>query len=372
MSWIIFLTVIGYILVRGNYLMRIIVVGFFVVCFFIGRNAAQKIDDAESASAEGSDQKKTAAGMHGDSQSASSHAKTKMPTMQELIYPAELPSFEMLAANGHEDLRALVYTIKDLYINAKRPFSDGELSFADFGKKKEAYRLLQKNGLIQQLDAAEEIEKVFTKNELLKLSQERKLSLKGKKHTLAERLVKDGFKIDRRKYRNHLFWLTEKGKNAIQSYKDERQCAITNAIISLKKLNYREAIVAYRKFDRKWGFAHTSGKKHTIFACADIPYRYFSYLEGFPMCELQNTPNFRNTLRACLLAGLMRGCQDRTELRANFEIICDERMNCYDLLSLFDYPEEVLEVMQEQIDINPRVALEYYISHVLYLTRKES
>jgi len=35
---------------------------------------------------------------------------------------------------------------------------------------------------------------------------------------------------------------------------------------------YSGAISAYRSFDDKWGFVHTSGKEHTIFANCDIPF----------------------------------------------------------------------------------------------------
>lgn len=37
----------------------------------------------------------------------------------------------------------------------------------------------------------------------------------------------------------------------------------------------------------------------------------------------------------------------------------------------FDYEKEALWEMQEQVNHNAGSALEYYISHVLYLSRKE-
>ena len=141
--------------------------------------------------------------------------------------------------------------------------------------------------------------------------------------------------------------------------------------MSLKNLNYDGAVAAYREFDKKWGFAHTSGKKHTIFAHYDIPRCKFRFIETYPMWELENTRNFKDTLRACLIAGLMRGCEDRLTLRYNVESLCRETIRCPGLTGLFDYEKEALWEMQEQVNHDAGSALEYYISHVLYLSRKE-
>lgn len=61
------------------------------------------------------------------------------------------------------------------------------------------------------------------------------------------------------------------------------------------------------------------------------------------MQELHNTEDFKETLRACLLAGFMRGCQDRWELTDDFKAACKEEINCPRLLSLFDYEPAVLQ-----------------------------
>lgn len=89
------------------------------------------------------------------------------------------------------------------------------------------------------------------------------------------------------------------------------------------------------------------------------------------MWELENTRNFKDTLRACLIAGLMRGCEDRLALRHDVESLCCETIRCPELTGLFDYEKEVMWEMQEQVNHDAGSALEYYISHVLYLSRKE-
>lgn len=154
-------------------------------------------------------------------------------------------------------------------------------------------------------------------------------------------------------------------------YRADEEAAIRCAAMSLRNLNYGGAVAAYRDFDKKWGFAHTSGKKHTIFAHYDIPRCRFRFIETYPMWELENTRNFKDTLRACLIAGLMRGCEDRLALRYNVESLCNETIRCPGLTGLFDYEKEVLWKIQEQVNHDAGSALEYYISHVLYLSRKE-
>lgn len=88
------------------------------------------------------------------------------------------------------------------------------------------------------------------------------------------------------------------------------------------------------------------------------------------MQELHNTEDFKETLRACLLAGFMRGCQDRWELTDDFKAACKEEINCPRLLSLFDYEPAVLQNMRQQIEFSSDNALEYYISHLLYISKQ--
>lgn len=291
--------------------------------------------------------------------------------IKELLYPGELPTFETLAEEKHSDQRALIYTISRLDPERERPFSDEEISCLDFGNKSAACSVLKKARLIRPLENGEELEARLTRDELLALAQERGLHTSGNKRALVDRLAESGYKIDRRKHRGRLFRLTELGINAVLSSRSDRQEAVAHAIEALKEMDYQGAIAAYRKFDNQWAFAHTSGKLHTMFACYDIPYSRFRFFENYPMYELHNDANFKATLRACLLAGLMRGCQERWELTLDFKSVCNEKINCPCLPSLFDYDPVILENMRRQAEFSPDNATEYYISHLLYLSRHE-
>ena len=302
--------------------------------------------------------------------SVSSGAAFERRDIDELLYPEELPTFEELEAAGHTDLRAVAYTILCLDTQKKRPFHETELRALDFGKSRAAYSLLLKKGLIEKLSPAEELAAIFTKDELAAMLTERGLPTSGKKRAVAERLVDSGYKLDRRKHRGLMFRLTERGKDLIARRRLDGQQATSDAISALKERDYAGAVSAYRALDRAWGFTHTSGKRHTIFAHYDVPPGRFAFYEQYQMRELCNSQNFKDTLRACLLAGLMRGEQESWGLRKDFEAVCAEKINCPNLLRLFDYERPVLEEMQRQIACDPGNALEYYISHVLYLCRR--
>lgn len=292
--------------------------------------------------------------------------------MEELLYPDELVTFQKLDDDGHKDVRGLAYAILRFNTEQERPFSDDEISYLDFGKKSTAYSILKKNNLIRPLEQVEEIETLFTRDELVEQAQKMGLATTGKKQKIAERLVSNGYKIDRRKHKGRLFHLTEHGTEVITEYRTDEKSAIAHAIMALKRLDYKSAIVSYRNFDEKWGFVHTSGKKHTIFAHYDIPYSRFQVIENCGMWELNNTGEFKLTLRACILAGFMRGVQDYGTLAYDFTNVCAEKINCPSLLSLFDYDPIVLQNMQRQIECSEYNALGYYISHLLYLSRSES
>lgn len=309
-------------------------------------------------------------------QNVNSHNE-ELPTnrilnMTELLYPDELVAFQKLNGDGHKDIRGLVYTILRFNTEQERPFSDDEISYLDFGKKSTAYSILKKNNLICPLEQVEEIEALFTRDELVEQAQKMGLPTTGKKQAIAERLVNNGYRIDRRKHRKKLFHLTKHGIEVITEYRTDEQSAIAHAITALKNLDYKLAVASYRNFDRKWGFVHTSGKKHTIFAHYDIPYSRFRVIETCGMWELNNTSEFKLTLRACVLAGFMRGVQDYGRLAYDFTGVCSEKINCPSLLSLFDYDSEVLQNMQRQIEYSDYSALGYYISHLLYLSRHEA
>lgn len=303
---------------------------------------------------------------------ASVRKSYSMPSMHDILYPMQLPTFEELTKKTPSDQRALVYAISHLYfcLDRKHPFSGYDISYLDFGSRRNAYVTLKKAGIIQPLTMNEEIEFVFTRDELCRLLQERNLSIKGKKRILADRLVQNGYRIDRKNHRAYLFRLTEQGKSLLMDCNNDKKGAISRAVAALKKKNYYDAIAAYRCYDAKWGFVHTSGKVHTIFACYELPYSRFECIQSHPMLELYNTADFKETLRACILAGLMRGCNDAWELTLDFKSLCQETINCPSLLSLFDYNQEVLENMQRQIEFDSDNAVQYYISHLLYISRR--
>lgn len=292
-----------------------------------------------------------------------------MPNMKNLLYPAKVPSFEELELGGHKDPRGIIYVIARIDPQRKKPISADEIEYKDFGRKSAAVSVLRKAGLIQPLEAGEELEQRLTRDELVALLRERGMPSRGNKKVLADRLAQRGYRIDRRKHRGSMFRLTEIGTGIITVCQNDEQMAVCRAINALKELNYQGAVEAYRRYDAKWGFTHTSGKVHTIFACCDIPFDRFRLIESCQMRELKNTIDFKKTLRACLLAGLMRGKTDQWQLRCEFERVCKEKIDCPRLLSLFDYPREVLLNMKRNIEFDAGNALEYYISHLLYLSR---
>lgn len=69
-----------------------------------------------------------------------------MPSMKELLYPGEIPTFEALKEDKHKDLRAVVYTFLSLDTERKKPFSEEELMYIDFGKKKKLMKFYLRQG----------------------------------------------------------------------------------------------------------------------------------------------------------------------------------------------------------------------------------
>ena len=94
------------------------------------------------------------------------------------------------------------------------------------------------------------------------------------------------------------------------------------------------------------------------------------------MRELRNSADFKKSLRACLIAGLMRGEQERIELGFCFRDICSEEIVCPKIVD--DYSMDayggvgkiVRDAMQKNADEDSRYVLEYYIARVLYLSRQ--
>lgn len=295
---------------------------------------------------------------------------TKKPDVKMLLYPGELPTVQMLSENNHEDQRALVYVFYREKIDKRKTFTLDNLYYGqDIGTEKEVYRELKKRGLIRNLDGVELLEDKYTQDDLKKLLKERGLAVGGKKHEQAQRLIDSGYKPEIRGKKKFTF--TEQAKQLAKDKETDRQQAIAKAVESLKSMDYDGAVAAYREFDSKWGFVHTSGKKHTIFAHFDIPYKSFQFFEKYPMRELQNSEEYKKTLRGVLIAGLMRGCREEWELEYDMWNITREPIDCPKLLTMFrGYSREVLENMGEQIKADNRNALTYYISHMEYLNRQ--
>ena len=85
----------------------------------------------------------------------------------------------------------------------------------------------------------------------------------------------------------------------------------------------------------------------------------------------------KTTLRACLIAGLMRGEQERTELAFRFKEVCQEQIVCPGIVDLFTMDNfdgstaaAMREAMEQNVAADSDFTLEYYISHVLYLSRR--
>ncbi len=291
--------------------------------------------------------------------------------LDRLLYPGELQTFQELAENNHVDERALVYVFYTLNVGRKKmPFAAADLCRCqDFGKESMAFKELKKHGLIRELDRAEELEDQLSQEDIKKLLKERGLKVSGKKKEQAQRLIDSGYKVN--KSRKKKFYFTERGIELAGQKETDRQSAIVKAVAALKLSNYDEAVSAYREYDNKWGFVHISGKRHTIFAHYDIPYSRFAFFETYPMREVLNFDDYKRTLKAVLIAGLMRGCQEGWELGQDFECISKEPLNCPKLLTLFKgYSGAVLKEMREQMEFDNGNALEYYISHLEYLSRQ--
>ena len=156
-----------------------------------------------------------------------------------------------------------------------------------------------------------------------------------------------------------------------ESCSDEKQ-AFFLAVSALKKGDYSGAISAYRSFDSKWGFVHTSGKNHTIFAHYDVPFSQLDFIAGYPMRELQNSDDFKSTLRACLIAGLMgKGCPDYVGEAFQEPIRCPGIVGYY-AQGRFDdgINPDIISAMQENVESDNSYVLQYYISRVMYLSRQ--
>ena len=283
-----------------------------------------------------------------------------VPHTADLLYPAVLPAFSEIAAGEHRDPRAVFYTIRFMDPQRSRPFTPDVLDASDFGSKAEVRRVLVRRGFVQNADAGQTLSVLYTKDAMKELLRKRGLSVGGTKEQQAARLLADGFRISPSR---RLLELTASGSALIAAHGVNLSEAIRRATLALKEPDYPGAV--------------PSGKTHTIFASYDVPFRRLDFLAGYPMRELCNSEDFRRTLRACLIAGLMRGEQERTELAFRFKEVCQEQIVCPGIVDLFTMDDfdgstaaAMREAMEQNVAADSDFTLEYYISHVLYLSRR--
>lgn len=312
--------------------------------------------------------------------SSLSNVSHTVPYTMDLTHPAELPHFSEIAESGHTDQRAIIYTLLSLDTQRKRIFSDKKLNAQDFENSGKVHQILVDKGLIQEPDQNTTLVSIYTKAELKNVLLERGLPVTGNKKELAERLLNSGFLIEEKDYRHKLFELTENGISTIREYHSEEKEAILFAINALKKLNFSEAVSAFCDFDRKWGFVHISEKKHTIFSNYNIPFRRFEFIANYPMSELNNSEDFKNALRACIIAGTMSKHKERWEIASYFKDVCCEQIQWPNILDYYrtgefydmGARENILAAMQRNIEADNRYVLEYYISWVKFLSKQSS
>lgn len=300
-----------------------------------------------------------------------------IPPTGELLYPGELPSFGEINRGRHDDVRALAYAMRYIRTPA-RPITADDFDAGDFENKGSCCRALLKRGMVRELEKAKVLATVYEKDELKSMLRSRGMPVSGNKPSLAERLAEAGVTAEKGRYRHKMYELTEAGARILESRRQDEREAVREATASIKEGDYYGAVCAYRAYDNDWGFTHASGKKHTIFAHYDIPLTCFSHLARYAMNDLRNTEDFKRTLRACMAAGMMRGCWDKYELAHCFAELCNEPIHCDRLMDYYKYgnfedSEErytILARMEENILHDSQSALEYYIAHVLYNIRQ--
>ncbi len=301
-----------------------------------------------------------------------------------LTFPSHLPDYKEIVSNEHKDTRMLTLFIKSMFHRTGNSFTDKDIyeyHSNDFESAAIILDILEERGLIKEKSPKDIMQNLYTANELKTLCQRKNLNVSGNKAELIERLLNNGYKVDRRKYRHKLYEITNSGQEFINEEEKDRNFAIVNAMTAIKRQNYQEAVNYYNNYDNKWGFVHASGKKRTIFANYDIPHARFEYIANYPMQELQNSEEFKNNLKSCLIAGLMRGNKDSDKLLNRFHMICNEDICCPDILDMYrdDYDEDpdtaehILTGMQINIEENASYyVLKYYIGKILYLSKYET
>ncbi len=297
-----------------------------------------------------------------------------------LTFPSKLPSCHEIVLDGHKDPRLLVWS---LYYLENKPFSSESFSeyvSADVGDIQIMLKTLEEKGWIAEKSPAEILTILYTADELRTFLQTHNLKTSGKKEDLAKRLLeKVSFNKFKRKYKHTLYGITETGMNYIQEEKFDLDQAFINAVNFIKSNNFQGAVDAYNAFDNKWGFVHANGKEHTIFANYFIPHKRFNYIAKNPMLALQNSNEFKQDLRAFLLASLMCRTHDSSILAEIFRKINSEHICCPNIINLYKQDrnddidkaelEQIIESMQKRIKEDPDCVLDYYISKIFYNSR---
>lgn len=303
-----------------------------------------------------------------------------IPNDYLLTHPAKLPQFRQIAEDGHRDPRAMVYTLLLLNLDKSSPFPVEKLSALDFGSPANAYHALLENGLICKPPQSAVLAVMYTVKELKMLLRDRHLPASGNKSEMSARLLSSGFQPKgRRILQENLFDLTQRGIDLIQECRSDEQAAVLLAVNSIKCSDFSAAVSAYHSFDSKWGFIHTSGRNHTIFADYIVPLSRFQFIAQYPMPELNNSDEFKITLRACIIACTMCDHKERWEIADVFESLCPEEIDCPDVIDLYDRnsfyhdssdTSSIIAVMRENVAASSRYVLEYYISHLKYLSKQ--
>lgn len=255
-----------------------------------------------------------------------------VPHTADLLYPAALPAFAEIASDEHRDPRAVFYTIRFMDPQRSRPFTPDVLDASDFGSKAEVPARSGPTWLRAERGRRADAFRALHEGRHEGASAQARPFGRRHQGAAGRRLLADGFRISPSR---RLLELTASGSALIAAHGVNLSEAIRRATLALKEPDYPGAVAAYRDYDSRWGYVHPSGKTHTIFASYDVPFRRLDFLAGYPMRELCNSEDFRRTLRACLIAGLMRGEQERTELAFRFKEVCQEQIVCPGIVDLF-------------------------------------
>ncbi len=306
-----------------------------------------------------------------------SAAVTPLPAPELKCYPANPPSCEKITSDNHNDARVLIY-----YLRPSFSFQDLKQNEDEIGDVSFAITKLEKMGWIKEKNDKEILMKLFSVSELKEILRKNHMKISGRKEALVQRLLeKVPFSEFAYKYTNKLYDITEDGQKQLHAKKQDYIQAVIDATSCAKNHDLKGISEIYQLYDDKWGFQHISGHLHTIFADYDVPYKQIQFLYSYHMNEISNSTKFKNDLRNFLVASRLRKPKDRDTLATEFRLINNEPFCCPDIVDLFlyyrdDLPEVdenrlkfIKEGMNDRIKYYPDVALAYYISILIYLSK---